>query len=389
MTNTPADTIINVLDQVIQSADKPAHLHEPRFNGNEWQYVKECLDTGWVSSVGSYVNLFEEKLAEKCGVSHAILTVNGTAALHTALILMGVKSGDEVIIPTLTFIATANAVTYCGATPHFVDSDAHTLGIDAVKLDNYLAQNAIHSNGNLINKNTGKRIAAIVPVHIFGHACNMVALSTVANKYNLPIISDAAEALGSFYHNKPLASYGDISAVSFNGNKVITTGGGGAILTNDDKIAAHAKHITTTAKVPHKWDFVHDEIGYNYRMPNLNAALGCAQLEQLDTFVESKRRLAERYIDKFSENDAVRFIQEPEGCRSNYWLCAIQIHDAHKRNETLQSLHDNGYICRPIWKLMHTLPMFQNCPRMDLAIAGQLEQTIINLPSSVKLGLTR
>lgn len=386
-----ANEIIEILREVLGPADNPVHLHEPLFAGNEWAYVKDCLDTGWVSSVGSYVDLFEKKLAEYCGTKHAILTVNGTAALQVALELAGVQRGDEVLMPTLTFIATANAVSYCGAIPHFVDSEAETPRLDVPKLAEYLSmigeKKADHLyTDSLYNKQTGRRISAIVPVHIFGHPVDMDALKKVADQYKIPVISDAAEAIGSLYKGKPVTAYGLISTLSFNGNKIITTGGGGAILTNDATLAKRAKHITTTAKVPHNWDFVHDEIGYNYRMPNINAALGCAQLEQLDGFLEAKIKLARTYKKAFENKNSFIFIDEPPESRGNYWLNAIKLAPGVDIRGVLYWLNDNHYRCRPVWRLMHRLKMYKDCPRMDVSVSEALEQQIINIPSSVKLG---
>ncbi len=382
-----SNEIINILGEVLGSSENPMGLHEPYFDGKEWDYVKECLDTGWVSSVGSYVDLFGEKLAEKCNVKFAIPTVNGTAALHIALMIGGVVRGDEVLMPSLTFVATANAVSYCGATPHFVECEKKSLGIDVQKLAAYLEKNTESKQGNIYNKDTGRRIAAIVPVHIFGHPVDMDALQVLADQYGLPVIADAAEALGSQYKDKPVTSFGMLSVLSFNGNKIMTTGGGGAILTNDPDLAKRAKHLTTTAKMPHKWDFVHDEIGYNYRMPNINAAIGCAQLEQLDGFLAVKRKLANAYNSAFENHQNFKFISEPNYARSNYWLNAICIKQGVARNQLLEALNETGYMCRPIWKLMHRLEMYENCPRMDLSVSEDLEMRIINLPSSVKLGL--
>ncbi len=379
--------LVNIIKQVIGSHDNPVGLHEPYINGNEWNYVKDCLDTGWVSSVGSYVDLFEKKLAEKCGVSYAVPTGNGTEALHIALILAGVGKGDEVLMPALTFVATANAVSYCGAMPHFIECEDKHLSIDVEKLDKYLENITETIEGKLYNKETGNVISAIIPVHVFGHPVDIDALQEVADRYNLPIVADAAEALGSSYKGTPVASFGLFSIVSFNGNKIITTGGGGAILTDDKDLASRAKHITTTAKVSHKWDFIHDEIGYNYRMPNINAAMGCAQLEQLDGFLEVKRKLADSYKAAFKDSKDFKFISDPDYARSNNWLNAIYIKSDIDRNEVLGGLHEAGLMCRPIWTLMHRLEMYKDCPRMELPVSEDLEARIINLPSSVKLGL--
>ena len=381
-----SDNIVGIVKQVVSSASSKVGLHEPLFKGNEWDYVKECLDTGWVSSVGSYVDMFEERLAEVCGVTYAVPTVNGTAALHIALMLAGVGSGDEVLMPSLTFVATANAVAYCGAIPHFVEAERQALGIDAGKLQTYLEEITERRDDVLYNKITGKRIAALVPVHIFGLPADMDALRKVAAVFELPIVADAAECLGSEYMGKPASSYGLLSCTSFNGNKIITTGGGGAILTDDADLAALAKHLTTTAKVAHKWEYVHDAVGYNYRMPNINAALGCAQLEKLDELLAAKRKLALAYKAAFDGSEDFEFIVESEGSRSNYWLNAIYIKSEMHRDALLDEVNEAGLMCRPIWKLMHSLDMYQDCPRMDLSVSEDLEARIINLPSSAILG---
>jgi perosamine synthetase len=299
-------------------------------------------------------------------------------------LVAGVQPGDEVIIPALTFIATANAVSYCGAVPHFVDSQHATLGLDPVALAAHLAR-VIGAGG--VNKETGRRIAAIVPVHIFGHPVDMDALLPVAEKYGIPVVEDAAESLGSLYKGRKAGSMGVISAVSFNGNKIVTTGGGGAVVTSDKAMAERAKHLSTTARVPHQWSFMHDEVGYNYRMPNINAALGCAQLERLDAFVEAKRALAESYRDALKELNSVTFVAEPEGTRSNYWLNAVMLADGQARDATLTALHGAGFMCRPVWTLMHRMKMYAHCPRMSLPVAEDIEARLINLPSSAKWGM--
>jgi perosamine synthetase len=365
------------------AVEKPA-LHEPEFRGKEWEYVKECLDTGWVSSVGKYVDRFEDMLVACTGAKHAIATVNGTAALHMCLQLVGVRAGDEVLIPSLTFIATANAVSYAGATPHFVDSEVRTLGVDAAKLDGYLKDIAEIRDSTCVNRRTGAVIRALVPMHTFGHPADLDALAVLCDRWCIALVEDAAESLGSLYKNRHTGTFGRVSALSFNGNKVVTTGGGGAILTNDPEIGKLAKHITTTARVPHRWSFNHDQVGYNYRMPNLNAALGCAQLEQLPGFIERKRRLAVRYLDVFRGIPGVTMMHEPESCRSNYWLNALLLDrpDETTRDAVLEALNEAGIMARPVWTLMHRLPMHAVCPRMDLSIAESLERRIVNLPSS-------
>lgn len=381
-------SIISVFEK-LKLDDKPfMSLHEPEFKGNEWKYIKECIDTGWVSSVGSYVDKFERQLAEYTGVKRAVAVMNGTSALHICLKLCGVSPGDEVLIPALTFIATANAVTYCGATPHLVDCHFDTLGIDVPKLEQYLSETTEIKSGKLINKITGARIKAIVPMHTFGHPVDLDHLMEVCLKYKLVLIEDAAESLGSFYKGKHTGNWGECSALSFNGNKIVTTGGGGAILTNDEELAAMAKHITTTAKIPHKWEFKHDKIGYNYRMPNLNAALGCAQLEQLPKFLENKRRLAQKYKDAFSNIEGIHFFEEPSYAKSNYWLNTLILDPnfIHERNRILEETNKANIMTRPAWTLIHKMEIYKHVPRMDLTTAELLEQSIINIPSSACLG---
>lgn len=362
-------------------------LHEPEFAGREWDYVKECIDTGWVSSVGKFVDRFEEMLAEFTGAKRAVAVANGTAALHVSLLLAGVEPGDEVLIPTLTFIATANAVSYAGARPHFVDSEEETLGIDVAGLEAHLARIAELRNGSCVNRRTGAVIRALVPVHIFGHCGDLDGLTSLCERWGLALVEDAAEALGSTYRGRHAGTFGRIAATSFNGNKTITTGGGGAILTNDVELGRRAKHLTTTARVPHRWSFVHDEIGFNYRMPNLNAALGCAQLERLPDILARKRKLAEAYMTAFGGVPGARILAEPAGTTSNYWLVAMLLDraDEEQRDATLLALNDAGYMARPIWTLMHRLPMYRDCPHMSLAGSENLEMRVINLPSSARL----
>ena len=315
-----AQKISDTLRRILTDDQNFVSLHEPLFNGNEWQYVKECIDTGWVSSAGKFVDQFETQLAEFTGAKYAVAVVNGTAALHICLKLAGVKANDEVLIPALTFVATANAVTYCGAIPHFADSEKRTLGIDPFKLKEYLSGIAEIRGEECFNKKTGNRIKAVVPMHTFGHPADLDALIQVCEQFSIAMIEDAAESLGSYYKGRHTGNWGRLSALSFNGNKVITTGGGGAILTNDELLARKAKHLTTTAKVPHQWEYIHDQIAYNYRLPNINAAMGCAQLEQLPDFLKKKRALAERYRQAFKDIEGVSFFTEPEFARSNYWL---------------------------------------------------------------------
>ncbi len=362
----------------------PVALHEPSFTGNEWLYLKECLDSTFVSSVGKFVDRFEVELAAFTGAKHAVAMVNGTAALHIALKLAGVKADDEVLIPALTFVATANAVAYCNATPHFVDSEARTLGVDASKLRDYLTRHTEQRADQCVNHATGRVIRALVPMHAFGHPVDLDGLLAVAHDFNLALVEDAAESLGSTYHGRHTGTFGLMGTLSFNGNKTITTGGGGAILTNDAELARHAKHLTTTAKLPHAWEYRHDEIGYNYRMPNLNAALGCAQLEQLPVMLAAKRELFQLYKAAFAPVAGVKLMAEPEQCQSNYWLQTLLL-DAkleNQRDALLKTSNDAGFMTRPAWILMHELTPFKDCPRMDLAGAQLLLKGLINIPSS-------
>lgn len=360
-------------------------LHEPTFNEKELEYVTDCVKTGWVSSVGAYVTRFEEDLAKMVGVKRAVAVVNGTAALHIALKVVGVQPNEEVLMPALTFIATANAISYAGAVPHFVDVSESTLGLDPLKLDSYLAKIAVKQNGVLINKETGRVIRAVVPMHTFGHPVELDELITVCEKYNLTLVEDAAESLGSYYKGKHTGSFGKVNAMSFNGNKIATTGGGGAILTDDEALADYAKHLTTTAKVPHKWEYVHDEIGYNYRMPNINAALGCAQLEKVNEFVESKRQLTTFYKKLVQELPGVHLFEEPRDTKSNYWLQTLLLDASIERDEVLAYLNDNGVMSRPIWQPMHYLEMYKDCPRGDLAVVENLNKRIVNVSSTPRI----
>jgi perosamine synthetase len=362
-------------------------LHEPVFGGKEWQYVKDCLDSGWVSSVGSYVDRLERDLAQLTGARRAIVTVNGTAALHIGLKLLGVAANDEVLVPALSFVATANAVAHCGATPHFVDSDLATLGVDAARLGEYLSAIATMRDGRCINRRTGARIAALVPMHTFGHPVDLDPLLEVGARFGIPMLEDAAESLGSLYKGRHTGTFGRLGALSFNGNKIVTTGGGGALITDDLELATRAKHWTTTARVPHRWAFIHDAVGYNFRMPNLNAALGCAQLEQLPKFIEAKRALALRYLEVFRDMQGVRIYSERPYAHSNYWLNVLLLErgDEGLRDRILTDLNEAGIFARPVWNLLHTLPMFADAPRMELPGATDLAGRIVNLPSSAWL----
>ena len=365
----------------------PAALHEPEIAGREWAYVKECLDTGWVSSAGAYVDRFETMLSDVTGAAHAVATVTGTAALHAALVLAGVEAGDEVIVPALTFVATANAVAYQGARPHFADSEENTLGLDAAKLADHLERTTEIQGGRCVNARTGRPIRAVVCMHAFGHPVNLDALSEVCRRFGLVLVEDAAESLGSYYKGRHTGTWGRLSVLSFNGNKTVTTGGGGAILTNDGDLARAARHLTTTAKLPHAWEFVHDQVGFNYRMPNVNAAIGCAQLERLDDFVERKRRLAQAYAAALDGIAGVRVFTEPDFARSNYWLNVLLLDPdvADRKDELLALCHERGLEARPAWTPMHRLAMYAEDPRMDLAVAEDLYARLVNLPSSPRL----
>lgn len=360
-------------------------LHTPVFSGREWDFLKDCLDSTFVSSVGEYVNQFEQKLSEFSGAKHAVAVVNGTAALQVCLKLADVSDSDEVLIPSFSFVATANAVSYSNAVPHFIDINEQTLGIDPDKLGDYLANISEIRNGDCYNKFTDRKIKALVPMHTFGHPADLDRLNDIAKQFNLTLIEDAAESLGSYYKNKHTGTIGKLSALSFNGNKIITTGGGGAILTNDSDLAHKAKHITTTAKVSHPWKYIHDEIGFNYRMPNLNAALGCAQLEQMDSFLAKKRALAESFMAAFESIPGAVIFKESNFSRSNYWLNVLILNSdsSHLRDELIEASNAEGVMTRPAWNLLHRLKMFESCPRMDLSISEDLERRIINIPSGV------
>lgn len=382
-----ADMVLDAIKAVV-GLDS-AMLHEPTFQGNEWKYLKECLDSTFVSSVGKFVDQFELELASYTGAKYAVAMVNGSAALHMALMLAGVVRDDEVLIPALTFVATANAVTYCGAMPHFVDSEKQTFGIDIDKLSAYLQANTLQEGGNCINRVTRRVIRAIVPMHVFGHPSNLEGLLKISKDYNIALVEDAAESLGSQYCGRHTGTFGIVGALSFNGNKTITTGGGGALLTNSLELARLAKHLSTTAKIPHQWEYSHDCVAYNYRMPNLNAALGCAQLEILPKLIEAKRKLALEYRNSFSGIEGISFKLEPENCRSNYWLQTIILDSDHAntRDRILEKTNQSGFMTRPVWNLLHKFKQFGNSPKMDLSGAIDLEMTLINIPSSAHLGM--
>ncbi len=384
---TPAEFFVAGLQEVLGTPEPLVALHEPELDGNEWVYVKECIDSGWVSSVGKFVDAFEQRLAEATGTRHAAAMVNGTAALHIALLAAGVRRDDEVLVPALSFVATANAVAHCGAVPHFVDSNADTLSVDAGALAARLETIAERSAGGWRNAETGRRLAAILPMHTFGHMADMQAILEVAARYGLPVVEDAAESLGSMRDGRYAGSFGTMGVLSFNGNKVVTTGGGGAVVTDDRELWQRLKHLSTTGKQPHRWQYFHDMVAFNYRMPNINAALGCAQLERLEDFLARKRRLAERYQRAFAGAPGFEAVREPAGCRSNYWLNAVRLAtpDFEQRDALLEAANDAGYQCRPVWTLLHKLPMYQSCPRAGMPVAERLEASLINIPSSAKL----
>jgi len=362
-------------------------LHAPVFIGNEKKYLNNCIDSTYVSYVGEYVGQFEKMICKYIDIKYAVAVVNGTCALQVALEIAGVQPGDEVITQALTFVATANSISFCRAKPIFIDNDKRLLGMSADKLEEFLKHNTRVNDKNVcINIKTGKRIAACVPVHIFGHPVKIDKIVDICNKYQIPVVEDAAESLGSFYNGVHTGQFGKLSILSFNGNKTITSGGGGMIITNDGDLAKHAKYITTTAKRPHAWEYFHDQLGYNFRLTNVNAAIGCAQMEHINEFIEDKRELALIYSDFFSKKN-IPFYLEPENCRSNYWLNLIFLKDREERDSFLQYTNDNGVKTRPFWVLMNKLPMYQNCQVTNLDNAQWLEDRGVNLPSSVRLKL--
>ena len=376
--------IVQFIREIFNEPKEFIPLHSPCLVGNEKKYLSECIDSTYVSSVGKFVDRFEEMIAEYTGARKAVVCVNGTNALHLALILIGVESGNEIITQPLTFIATVNAVSYCGAYPVFIDVDRDTMGLSPVKMKKWLEENAEIRNNACFNKSSQKRIKACVPMHTFGHPVHLDELIAICNEYYIELIEDAAESLGSFYKGRHTGTFGKIGVLSFNGNKIVTTGGGGMLLFNDDILAEKAKHLTTQAKVSHRWEFVHDQIGYNYRMPNINAALGCAQMEKIQEFVANKRELAQKYIDFFRDT-GIKFFAEPEDCFSNYWLNIIILKNREEREKFLTHTNDNGVMTRPIWQLMNRLPMFKDCQCGDLCNAEWFEERVVNLPSSVRL----
>ena len=393
-TAVSSTALLEAIQQVVgpSSPEKPIALHEPDFRGTEaWTYVKDCLDTGWVSTAGQWVSRFEQELASATGAAHVVAVTNGTVALRLALHLAGVKPGDEVVLPPLSFVATANAVAHLGAVPHFVDVEPTTLALDPSALAERLEQLAERRDGRLLNRQTGRRLAAVLPVHVFGHPADGMALRQVADAWGLPLVEDAAEALGSWRGDIHCGLFGAVGTLSFNGNKLITTGGGGALLTNDAELAQHARHLSTTAKLSHPWAFEHDAVGWNDRLPNLNAALGVAQLEDLERRLEAKRQLAERYRAAFESLEGVELVSEPADCRSNHWLVSLRITAenpetaAAQRLQLLERAHAVGLLLRPIWTPLHQLPIYKACPAGSLPVAENQAPRLLNLPSSPQL----
>jgi perosamine synthetase len=358
-------------------------LHAPVFEGNEQKYVLETIESTFVSSVGKFVDAFEEEIRKYTGAKYAVACVNGTAALHMALILAGVKRDDLVITQSLSFIATCNAISFLHAKPVFIDVDKSTLGLSATALEDFLKEHTVQKDGECYHKFSGQRIKACVPMHTFGHPVEIDMIAELCEKYNVVLVEDAAESIGSSYKGVHTGNFGLLGAFSFNGNKTITCGGGGVIITNNEKLGKLGKHLSTQAKVPHRWDFVHDYIGYNYRMPNINAALACAQLEQIEVFIENKRELSSAYEQFFAEKN-IQFVREPEAARSNYWLNAILLKDLDERNEALAYLNDAGIMARPCWQLMHRLSMFQDCLKDEQSNAEWIFDRLINIPSSYR-----
>jgi aminotransferase in exopolysaccharide biosynthesis len=368
----------------IYGTKKSIPLHEPKFIGNEKKYLNQCIDTTFVSSLGKFVDKFEKKISKYTSAKYAIATTNGTSALHISLILAGVEQGDEVITQPLNFIASCNAISYCKAKPIFIDVDKDTMGLSPSALKSFLEDNTTIKNKKCINKKTNKIIKACVPMHSYGHPCRIDEIKKILKKFYIFLIEDAAESLGSFYKNKHTGTFGKLGIMSFNGNKIITAGGGGCIITNDKILAKKAKHLTTTAKVPHNWNFDHDMTGYNYRMPNLNAALLVAQLENLDFFLKNKRKLAETYGNFFAKIN-YNFFKEPKNCKSNYWLNSILFQNKRQRDEFLKETNSNGVMTRPIWTLMNRLPMFRYSQRDNLKNSEWLFERVVNIPSSPKI----
>lgn len=360
-------------------------LSVPKFIGNEKKYLNECIDTTFVSSVGAFVDRFERDMAAYTGAKKAVVCVSGTNALHMAMLLVGVERDDEVLTQALTFIATCNAISYIGAHPVFIDVDKETMGLSPKAVKSWLEQHAEIRGGVCYNKRTNRRVKACVPMHTFGHPVKIDELVEICREWNIELVEDAAESIGSYYKGRHTGTFGRVGAISFNGNKTITTGGGGMLLFQDEELAAYAKHLTTQAKIPHRWEFRHDHVGYNYRMPNINAALGCAQLENLDRYVADKRETAARYAEFFKDSEDITFFTEPADCQSNYWLNAVILKDKAAQQEFLEYTNDHGVMTRPVWELMNHLPMFEHCETDGLENTEWLADRVVNIPSSVRL----
>ena len=376
-------SVINFIKSIYKT-EKFIPLHEPSFVGNEKKYLSECIDSTFVSSIGKFVDELEEKIAKYTGAKYVVATSNGTSALHISLLLADVDKNSEVITQPLTFVATCNAISYCNAKPIFIDVDKDTMGLSPSALRYFLENNTIIKNKQCINNKTNKVIKACLPMHSYGHPCRIDEIKKICDEYYIFLIEDAAESIGSLYNNKHTGTFGQIGTISFNGNKIITAGGGGCVVTNDKVLAKKAKHLTTTAKVPHKWNFNHDMVGYNYRMPNLNAALLVAQLEKLNDFITNKRNLASKY-EIFFKSTNYNFFKEPEDSRSNYWLNSIILKDKTQRDKFLEETNSNGVMTRPVWTLMNKLPMFKDAQCDDLKISKWLEERVVNIPSSITL----
>lgn len=376
------NNIVQLIREIYNTQDF-IPLHEPKFIGNEKKYLNDCIDSTFVSSVGEYVDRFEDLIARYTGAKYAVATVNGTTALHISLLLSGVRANDEVLTQPLTFVATCNAINYANAHSVFIDVDKDTLGMSPDALRNFLNKNASIEDGICMNNITKRVIRSCVPMHTFGHPCKIDEIKEICDTYNIVLVEDAAESLGSFYKNQHTGTFGRFGAISFNGNKVITSGGGGCILTNNENLAKEAKHITTTAKVPHKWDYVHDLVGYNYRLPNLNAALLCAQLENLDKILDNKREIAMLYNDFFKSLE-IDFVAEPKNSKSNYWLNSIILKDRKERDNFLEKTNNLGIMTRPIWKLMNRLEMYKENLTMNIDNCVWLEDRVVNIPSSFR-----
>ena len=379
--NNQFSSTVNFIREIYNN-DSFIPLHEPRFIGNEKKYLNECIDSTYVSSVGKFVDEFEKKIAQYIGAKYVIATTNGTSALHIALLLANVTNNDEVITQPLTFVATCNVISYCGAAPVFIDVDKDTMGLSPTALKRFLESSTTIENQQCVNNTTGKIIKACVPMHTFGHPCRIDEIKDICDEYYISLVEDAAESIGSFYKDKHTGTYGHMGVISFNGNKIITGGGGGCIITNDEELAKKAKHLTTTAKVPHKWKYTHNMIGYNYRMPNLNAALLTSQLENLKTFLSSKRSIAMAYKEFFKDKP-YGFVEEPTNSQSNYWLNSIILQDKDERDLFLHETNSQGVTTRPIWTLMNKLNMFKGFQCDELSNAEWLEQRVVNIPSSV------